>query len=92
MKHEPHDTDQHDAASGTDGPPIKLIALVVVVAALVLFIIQNGQDAHVDFLWMNGEWPAWTVIGISVAAGIVIDRLFLWQWRRARRRKRDDAG
>jgi hypothetical protein len=29
----------------------------------------------------------WTVIGISVIAGIVVDRLFTWQWRRARKRK-----
>ena len=76
----------HDLAeSGTSGPPWKLLALLVVVAALAAFFFQNGQDSRVHFLWMDGSWPTWAVIGISVVAGIVIDRLASWQWRRARR-------
>ena len=88
MEHQ-HDNDiegQAAAAAGTSGPPWKLLLLLVVVAALAAFFFQNGQDSPVNFLWMNGTWPAWTVIGISVAAGVVIDRLGTWQWRRARKR------
>jgi uncharacterized integral membrane protein len=77
-----------EVASGSDGaPPWKPIALVVVVAGLVTFFVQNGSDAPIQFLWMDGSWPVWSVIGISVAIGIVLDRLVSWQWRRARRRK-----
>ncbi len=86
MKHESGNLDQ-DARAGSDGPPFKLIALLVVVLMLAIFVFQNGQRASIDFLWIDGDWPVWTVIGISVIAGIVIDRLFTWQWRRARRRK-----
>lgn len=89
MQHEAVDH-EHSAESGFDAPSLKLILLLLIVIAMAIFFFQNGQDAHVDFLWMDGSWPIWLVIGISVAAGIVIDRLFTWQWRRARRRKQSE--
>jgi uncharacterized integral membrane protein len=70
-----------------DGPPWKLIALLVVIVALAVFFFQNNEDAPVEFLWIDATQPVWSVIGISVAAGVAIDRLASWQWRRARRRK-----
>lgn len=76
----------------TGGPPVKLIALLVVAALLAVFIVQNGADAPIEFLWVDGTWPVWVVIGISVVVGIVLDRLFAWQWRRARRRKQREQG
>lgn len=82
---------QSNVSSGSDGsPPWKLIALLLVVAGLATFFFQNGSDARVHFLWLDGDWPVWSVIGISVVVGIVLDRLVSWQWRRARRR-RDDS-
>lgn len=78
--------------SGTAGPPLKLIALLVVVAALAVFFFQNGADTAIHFLWLDGQWPVWLVIGVSVVAGIVLDRLGSWQWRRARRRKEQGDG
>ena len=83
---------EESAQSGSNGPPFKLIALLLIVIALALFVFQNGQDAHVDFLWLDSTWPVWTVIGISVVAGAIIDRLGTWQWRRARKRKQADEG
>lgn len=91
MKHESVDIEQ-TAQDGSSGPPVKLIMLLLVVIALAIFFFQNGQDAAVDFLWLDGRWPVWTVIGISVLAGIVLDRLATWQWRRARKRKLTDEG
>ena len=88
-----HDAFEHDpsAEGGSNRPRIKLVLLLVVVIATAIFFFQNGQDAAVDFLWMNGTWPMWMVIGISVAAGIVIAYLVvlvgMYVWRRARRRK-----
>jgi uncharacterized integral membrane protein len=84
MKHEHTDGDT-TAEPGVSGPPWKLIALLVVVAGLAAFIFQNGQDAPVEFLWFDGGWPVWTVIGISTIIGVVLDRLATWQWRRSRR-------
>ena len=92
MSHDRVDPDGYSAESGSSGPPLKLIALLLVIAALVIFFFQNGQDASVQFLWIDAQWPVWLVIAISVAAGIVIDRLGTWQWRRARRRKEQGEG
>jgi len=83
MSYEVEDT---SAASGSSGPPIKLIALLLVVVALAIFFFQNDRDAPVSFLWLDGQWPVWLVIGVSVVIGVVLDRLGTWQWRRARRR------
>jgi len=91
MKYKADDLDQSEQ-SGSNAPPIKLIMLLLVVIALAIFFFQNGQDADVDYLWMNGTWPIWTVIGISVIAGVALDRLATWQWRRARKRKKFDQG
>ena len=77
--HAPHEPDRR--------APWKLIALLVLVLVLAAFFFQNGDDAPVEFLWFEGEWPLWAVIGVSVAIGIALDRLLTWQWRRARRRK-----
>ncbi len=85
MEHEQSATDT-SVESGSSGPPWKLLALLVVVVGLAAFFLQNGQDSDVNFLWMNGSWPQWTVIGISVVVGVVLDRLATWQWRRARSR------
>lgn len=91
MKHEALDLELPEE-SGSKGPRLKLVMLLLIVIALAIFFFQNGQDADIDFLWLDGTWPVWTVIGISVVAGIVLDRLFTWQWRRARKRKQTDEG
>jgi uncharacterized integral membrane protein len=76
--------------SHAEGLPWKLIALLLLVIAVAVFFFQNGGDAAVTFLWMDATWPVWLVIGVSVIAGIVLDRLATWQWRRARRKKADN--
>lgn len=85
MEHEQTAGDA-SAESGRSAPPWKLVALLVVVVGLATFFFQNGQTSEVNFLWLDGSWPQWTVIGISVVVGVVLDRLATWQWRRARSR------
>ena len=85
MEHE-HTSGEVTAESGQSGPPWKLIALLLVVAGLAVFFFQNGHASRGEFLWMDGRWPTWTVIGISVVVGVVLDRLGTWQWRRSRDR------
>lgn len=85
MEHRNDDLES-GAESDRASAPWKLLALLLMVAGLATFFFQNGQDSPVNFLWMNGSWPQWTVIGISVAIGVVLDRLVSWQSRRARRR------
>lgn len=92
MDREFGDESRHEVEGGSSGPSFKLIALLVVIVGLAIFFFQNGDKAPIEFLWLDGSWPVWLVIGVSVAAGVVIDRLGTWQWRRARRRdeRRDD--
>lgn len=86
MKHEQNDGDTA-IERGRSGPPLKLLALLLVMAALAMFFFQNGSDVPVEFLWLDFSWPLWAVIGVSVLIGIVIDRLGTWQWRRSRSRR-----
>ena len=72
---------------GLQAPSLKLVLLLVIVVAVAVFFFQNGDNAQVEFLWIDVDWPVRSVIVISVLAGIVLDRLFVWQWRRARKRK-----
>lgn len=90
MSYERMDSDRNPAQSGSSGPSVKLIALALVVVALGVFVLQNGDDAQVQFLWIDVQWPLSVVIAISVLAGVVIDRLGSWMWRRTRRRGHDD--
>lgn len=84
------DPDRNPAESGSSGPSLKLIALLLVVIAMGIFVFQNDERAQVEFLWLDVSWPVSLVIGISVVAGILIDRLGTWSWRRARRRRAVD--
>ncbi len=84
------DPDDHEVASGSSGPSWKLIALVLVVAAAFTFFVQNGDEAGVEFLWLDFRWPLWAVIGVSILAGVLLDRLVGWQWRRSRRTPGDE--
>lgn len=81
------DREPNPADAGDARPPLKLIALVLLVAGLAVFVFQNGDDVQVHFLWMDVSWPVSVLIGISVALGIAIDRLASWLWRRAQHRK-----
>lgn len=86
MKHE-HVEETHEVESGRSGPPFKLIGLLILVAALATFIVQNPDDGPIQFLWLDGTWPMWLVILVSLLAGVVLDRLSQWSLRRQRRRR-----
>jgi uncharacterized integral membrane protein len=56
------------------------------VGALVIFMLQNTQDARVEFLFWEFTWPVWLLILVSAALGAVI-WIGLGVLRRHRRRK-----
>ncbi len=87
MKREVVDVDQPAEGGGINTPSIKIILLLLLAVAVLIFFLQNGETAEVQFLGFDVTWPLRSVIIISVAAGVVLDRLFTWQWRRAKRRK-----
>jgi len=65
-------------------PPVALILGGIVAALAVVFVVQNTGDANVKFLWVDFNSSVWLVIILSVALGIIIDRLFSIWWRRSR--------
>jgi uncharacterized integral membrane protein len=75
-----------DGKPGPQLPSLKLVALLVVVALAAIFFFQNGHDAQVEILTWTVTWPVRVVILVSIALGILIDRLGGWLWRRSRRR------
>lgn len=62
-----------------------LIALVVIAALAVVFVLQNGTSTQIDYVGLNFEAPLWVVVALAIAVGIALDRLFSMWWRRRRR-------
>lgn len=62
-----------------------LIAFVVIAILLIIFVFQNTKKRNVDIFFWDVTAPMWVVIGVSIAAGVVLDRLFAFWWRRRRR-------
>ena len=57
------------------------IALIVI----AVFIAQNRERTDIEFLFFDFSGRVWTVIAIAVGLGILLDRVILTWWRRARR-------
>lgn len=79
-------SEREGGEAGIRLPSLKLVGLLVAVAAAAIFFFQNGHDTAVEFLGFSATWPLRMVILISIALGVVIDRLGGWLWRRSRRR------
>ena len=66
-----------------------IIATGVVVAVVLIFVLQNGEKRQIDFLFVEVTTRVWVALAIAIALGVILDRLFLFWWRR-RGRRRDD--
>jgi uncharacterized integral membrane protein len=77
--------DRSDSPYRREGLGGKSILLIVVAVVLVIFFLQNLEDANIDFLFW--EWN----VGIAVAIGLAALAGFVLGWgltilrRRARR-------
>jgi uncharacterized integral membrane protein len=58
------------------------------IAALLLFMVQNTQDARVEFLVWEFVWSVWLIVLVSAALGAVVWVGLGILRRRARRAKR----
>ena len=63
-----------------------VISAAVIAIALIAFIVQNGTEAEVTWLFLDGRWPLWMVIVISAVAGAALSEVLGWLVRRRRRR------
>jgi uncharacterized integral membrane protein len=70
-----------------EGPSGKLIVLGVVAVLLLIFVIQNTDEADVDLLLWDAVLPIWQVIVIAAVLGIAAG----WILGRVGRKRRGDA-
>ena len=65
---------------------IAVVGAGVLLLLLVVFIAQNTQDAHISFLWWDGEAPLSVALLVAAIIGIaltaVVGTLRIWQLRR----------
>ena len=77
----------NNAASGSNGPNIALIAFGIIAVLAVIFFLQNGERTSIDFwVFEKTTTKRWTIL-MSILLGVALDRLFSFWWRRRRRRK-----
>ncbi|MFK7917635.1 MAG: hypothetical protein AB8G14_06130 [Ilumatobacter sp.] len=81
--------DPQPGPAGRSGPSVWLLLFALVAVGTAIFILQNGERVPAEFLWFDREIKLWVAIVASVVLGILLDRLILTWWRRARKRKDD---
>jgi uncharacterized integral membrane protein len=62
-----------------------LIAFIVLAVLAIVFVLQNGDEAPIEFLFFDGSTSVWVAIAIGIGIGILLDRFLLAWWRRRRR-------
>lgn len=83
--------DPQPGPEGRNGPSFFLILLLIVAAITAVFIAQNREEANIEFLFFDVTSRVWTAIAVAIALGILLDRLILAWWRRARKRKHENS-
>lgn len=63
-----------------------LIGLAIVVVLAVVFVLQNREQAPIQFLFFERRTAVWIAIAIAIVIGVILDRLLSVWWRRHRHR------
>jgi uncharacterized integral membrane protein len=96
--HEPEDSGDGRDPGGKDwverreGPSPKLILAGFVVVVILVFVLQNGERTQIQFLFLDGDYPLWTLLVVGAALGFIVGWLVsaARARRRSNRRARDD--
>ena len=78
---------QYERESGIGGGTI-LLGIVAVL--LLIFFLQNRDEANIDFLFWEWDVAIAVAIGLAAILGFVLGWGFAWMRRRARRLARRD--
>jgi uncharacterized integral membrane protein len=70
----------------TTGFPWGAVTLLIGVALVVVFMVQNTESVSVEFLWLSGYFSLAIVILVTVGATIVVTEIAGLAYRRRRRR------
>ncbi len=84
------DFDDQPSRNGRNGPGLFLILTIVVAVITAVFVAQNRDQIEIKFLFFDFSSRIWTAIAMAIGLGILLDRLVIGWWRRARKRKTDD--
>jgi uncharacterized integral membrane protein len=68
----------------------ELIFALVIAILLVVFIVQNSDDANVTWIFTDTDTPLWVVIFVSAVAGYIVGRLIEFGLRRRLRSRQRD--
>lgn len=63
------------------------VIILLGLALVVVFAIQNTDPVPVEFMWLDGEYPLALVILITVAVVVLLVELFGMFYRRRRRKR-----
>jgi uncharacterized integral membrane protein len=64
----------------------RLIIVGVIAVLVLVFILQNGADTQLNFLWFDFTWPAWLVVILALVLGVVAGLLIGAYARRPKKR------
>ncbi len=70
----------------TKKAPWGLIAAAVVAVAFIVFVVQNGDEAEVTWLFFDTTGPLWVVILVAAIVGAFLSEVAARLVRRSRRR------
>jgi uncharacterized integral membrane protein len=65
----------------------RLIAIIVVVALILLFVLQNTKKTEIHFLFFELRAGTWFAILVAIVLGVLLDRAFIWWWNRRKAAK-----
>jgi len=61
----------------------RLVIALVLLVLLVAFVLSNTRKVKVGFVFFDSRTPLIFVLIVTIAIGIIIDRLWIY-WRRQR--------
>lgn len=77
----------NSAASGSSGPSVALIGLLIIVALAVVFFLQNSETVSIDFLVFEKRTTLrWSIL-MAAVLGVLLDRIFTIAWRRRKKNR-----
>ena len=71
-----------DETERDSGDVVKIVAILVLLALLVAFVIDNTDSVKVGFVFADRRPPLIIVLVVTALIGALLDRLFQWTRRR----------
>jgi uncharacterized integral membrane protein len=91
----PFEVEPPDEAEEVEAPPRSeptgiawgAILLLLGVALVVVFAVQNTEPVPVKFLWMEGQFPLSIVVLVTIGVIILLTEVIAVSYRKRRRRR-----